>query len=127
MLTLTSNATYHRIITSADLEKEKEGWDYTRSVTSNGDVWVHCTPDYEICGLCPMTDPGQEAYDDPTDETACDYLMGLADADMLIGNYTGAYYSTCHVSGEQNDRHYSVIMTYNSGTDVIDMAFTRID
>lgn len=71
-----------------------------------------------------MIDPGGMA--DPTDETACNYLMGLADAEMMQGNYTGSFYATYHVQGEQNDRHYSVIMTYN-GTDEIDMEFIRID
>lgn len=58
MLALTSNATFHRILTTADLNREKEGWDYTRSVDASGNVWVHCFPDYENCGLCPMVDPG---------------------------------------------------------------------
>ncbi len=127
MFSFYSKAVFHRIITTADLEREKAGWSYDRNVDPAGNVWVHCWPDDENCGLCPMTDPGQGAYNDPTDETACDYLMGLADADALMGNYTGAYYQAYQVEGEENVRHYSVIMTYNSGTDVIDMAFTRID
>jgi hypothetical protein len=125
MFTLTSNATFHRKINAADLAVEKEGWQYERVVWPDGDVWVHCYPDYEICGTCPMIDPGGMA--DPTDETACNYLMGLAEADALLGNYTGSYYAAYQVSGEQNLRHYSVIMTYNSVTDEIDMAFSRID
>lgn len=64
---------------------------------------------------------------DPTDETACNYLMDLAEADAMQANYTGSYYAAYQVQGEQNARHYAVIMTYNSGTDEIDMAFTRID
>ena len=126
MFTLTTNAVeFHRIITTADLEKEKAGWSYDRNVAPNGDVWVHCWPVDENCGICPMIDPGGMA--DPTDETACNYLMGLAEADALSGNYTGSYYAAYQVSGEQNLRHYSVIMTYNSVTDEIDMAFSRID
>jgi len=127
MFTLTSEATFYRKINSADLDVKKTGWQYERVSWPDGNVWVHCFPDFENCGICPMTDPGQGAYNDPTDETACDYLMNLADADALQGNYTGSYNAIYHVLGEQNDRHYSVVMTYDVVTGKITMAFNRID
>ena len=89
------------------------------------DCWITCYLSDQD-GLCPTAiAPGGGG--DPTDQTAAAYLFGLADYDISQNDDNGSYYAAYQVSGEANMRHYSVVMTYNSITNMITQEFNRID
>lgn len=120
-----TNGKCYRYIDPRAATEEHNGFSST-NWQDGEDTYIVCFIS-EDCDICPMCLANGNNLGDPTDQNASEYLLGLADADIANGDFSGSYFTTYQVSGEPNLRHYCVTMSYNVVNGMVEQVFERID
>lgn len=78
--------------------------------------------------LCPMSiAPVGGGEVDPVSQSAANALFGQCDLLVANGDYDETLYLNIQVIGEENLRHYRVIMAFDSGSGMAKQTFERLD